>query len=60
MKRYKNIQQIALDFEHPENNYLTVEQIIEREEEYKRKVDSAVRKYFYLASFLVFLVNIFF
>ncbi|MDO4970752.1 MAG: hypothetical protein Q4E41_01485 [Bacteroidales bacterium] len=58
MKRYNNTQQITLDFEHPENNYLTVEQIIEREEENKRKVDFAVRKLFYIASFLVILANI--
>lgn len=60
MKRDNNIKQMALDFEHPENNYLTAEQIHEREEEEKRRIDEAFRKGVYVVSLLVILSNFIF
>lgn len=60
MKRDNNIKQMALDFEHPENNYLTAEQIHEREEAEKRRIDEAFRKGVYVVSLLVILSNFIF
>ena len=57
MKCDNNIKQMALDFEHPENNNLTAEQIHEREEEEKRRIDEAFRKGVYVVSLLVILSN---
>ena len=51
---------MALDFEHPENNYLTAEQIHEREEAEKRRIDEAFRKGVYVVSLLVILSNFIF
>ena len=60
MKRDNNIKQITLDFEHPEHNYITAEQIHEREEAKKRRIDEACRNGVYVISLLVILSNFIF
>ncbi|MDO4510765.1 MAG: hypothetical protein Q4B68_02975 [Bacteroidales bacterium] len=60
MKRDINTQQMTLDFENPERNYLTIEQIIAKEEAEKQRVDQEARKWFYVAAALIVLSNFIF